>query len=327
MSAYDLTGKRVWVAGHRGLVGGALVRRLAREGCEILTVDRATLDLTRQQAVEDWLATEKPDAVFVAAARVGGIHANNSYPAEFLYENLAIETNIIHGAHKAGVEKLIFLGSSCIYPRLARQPMDEAQLLTGPLEPTNEWYALAKIAGIKLCDAYRRQYGADFISVMPTNLYGPGDNFNLTGGHVLPALMRRFHEAKRSDTPQVTVWGTGAPLREFLHVEDLADGVVFLAKHFSDEGHVNIGTGEEIAIRDLAHLVKGTVGYQGELVFDTDKPDGTPRKVVDTTKLQALGWGPSIPLTDGVRTTYAWLLERLDTGAAINGWPAEERAA
>lgn len=327
MSAYDLTGKRVWVAGHRGLVGGALVRRLAREGCEILTVDRATLDLTRQQAVEDWLATEKPDAVFVAAARVGGIHANNSYPAEFLYENLAIETNIIHGAHKAGVEKLIFLGSSCIYPRLARQPMDEAQLLTGPLEPTNEWYALAKIAGIKLCDAYRRQYGADFISVMPTNLYGPGDNFNLTGGHVLPALMRRFHEAKRSDTPQVTVWGTGAPLREFLHVEDLADGVVFLAKHFSDEGHVNIGTGEEIAIRDLAHLVKGTVGYQGELVFDTDKPDGTPRKIVDTTKLQALGWGPSIPLTDGVRTTYAWLLERLDRGAAINGWPAEERAA
>lgn len=327
MSAYDLTGKRVWVAGHRGLVGGALVRRLAREGCEILTVDRATLDLTRQQAVEDWLATEKPDAVFVAAARVGGIHANNSYPAEFLYENLAIETNIIHGAHKTGVGKLIFLGSSCIYPRLARQPMDEAQLLTGPLEPTNEWYALAKIAGIKLCDAYRRQYGADFISVMPTNLYGPGDNFNLTGGHVLPALMRRFHEAKRNGTPQVTVWGTGAPLREFLHVEDLADGVVFLAKHFSDEGHVNIGTGEEIAIRDLAHLVKGTVGYQGELVFDTDKPDGTPRKIVDTTKLQALGWGPSIPLTDGVRTTYAWLLERLDTGAAINGWPAEERAA
>lgn len=327
MSAYDLTGKRVWVAGHRGLVGGALVRRLAREGCEILTVDRATLDLTRQQAVEDWLATEKPDAVFVAAARVGGIHANNSYPAEFLYENLAIETNIIHGAHKAGVEKLIFLGSSCIYPRLARQPMDEAQLLTGPLEPTNEWYALAKIAGIKLCDAYRRQYGADFISVMPTNLYGPGDNFNLTGGHVLPALMRRFHEAKRNGTPQVTVWGTGAPLREFLHVEDLADGVVFLAKHFSDEGHVNIGTGEEIAIRDLAHLVKETVGYEGELVFDTDKPDGTPRKIVDTTKLQALGWGPSIPLTDGVRTTYAWLLERLDRGAAINGWPAEERAA
>lgn len=327
MSAYDLTGKRVWVAGHRGLVGGALVRRLAREGCEILTVDRATLDLTRQQAVEDWLATEKPDAVFVAAARVGGIHANNSYPAEFLYENLAIETNIIHGAHKTGVGKLIFLGSSCIYPRLARQPMDEAQLLTGPLEPTNEWYALAKIAGIKLCDAYRRQYGADFISVMPTNLYGPGDNFNLTGGHVLPALMRRFHEAKRNGTPQVTVWGTGAPLREFLHVEDLADGVVFLAKHFSDEGHVNIGTGEEIAIRDLAHLVKETVGYEGELVFDTDKPDGTPRKIVDTTKLQALGWGPSIPLTDGVRTTYAWLLERLDRGAAINGWPAEERAA
>ena len=324
---YPLGAKRVFVAGHRGLVGGALIRRLQREGCEILTAGRETLDLSRQQAVEDWLAAEKPDAVFVAAAKVGGIHANNTRPAEFLYDNLAIETNLIHGAFKAGVEKLIFLGSSCIYPRLASQPMAEDALLTGPLEATNEWYALAKIAGIKLCDAYRRQYGADFISVMPTNLYGPGDNFSLEGGHVLPALMRRFHEAKQARAADVAVWGDGSPLREFLYVEDLADGAVFLAQRYSQEGHVNIGTGEEVSIADLALLVKRTVGFEGDLVFDSSKPNGTPRKLVDASKLQAMGWRPSVALEDGVRRTYDWLLQRLAAGEEINGWPRAERAA
>jgi len=324
---YALAGKRVFVAGHRGLVGGALVRRLQAEGCEILTAGRETLDLSRQQTVEDWLAAEAPDAVFVAAAKVGGIQANNTRPAEFLYDNLAIETNLIHGAYKAGVEKLIFLGSSCIYPRLAPQPMAEDALLTGPLEPTNEWYALAKIAGIKLCDAYRRQYGADFISVMPTNLYGPGDNFSLEGGHVLPALMRRFHEAKQAGAAEVTVWGDGSPLREFLHVEDLADGAVFLARHYSDEGQVNIGTGEEVSIGALASLVKRVVGFDGRLVYDQTKPNGTPRKLVDAAKLHTLGWRPSIALEDGVRRTYDWLLDRLASGEEINGWPRADRAA
>jgi GDP-L-fucose synthase len=323
---FDLAGKRVWVAGHRGLVGSALVRRLQQEGCTILTADRAQVDLTRQAAVEDWLAQEKPDVVFMAAARVGGIQANNTRPAEFLYENLAIETNVLHGAYKIGVQKLIFLGSSCIYPRMAQQPMDEAQLLTGPLEPTNEWYALAKIAGIKICDAYRRQYGADFISVMPTNLYGPGDNFDTSGGHVLPALMRRFHEAKQQDAPAVSIWGSGTPLREFLYVDDLADGVVFLAKHYSDETHVNIGTGEEIAIADLARLVRDVVGYQGALAFDPDKPDGTPRKIVDTAKLAGLGWTPSVSLKDGVRRTYDWLLAQHKAGKPVNGWPVGDPA-
>ncbi|MEQ8603999.1 MAG: GDP-L-fucose synthase [Marivibrio sp.] len=324
---YPLSGKRVFVAGHRGLVGGALVRRLESEGCEILTAGRETLDLGRQREVEGWLAAEKPDAVFVAAAKVGGIQANDTRPAEFLYENLAIETHLIHGAYEAGVEKLIFLGSSCIYPRLAPQPMSEDALLTGPLEPTNEWYALAKIAGIKLCDAYRRQYDADFISVMPTNLYGPGDNFSLEGGHVLPALLRRFHEAKQAGAAEVTVWGDGSPLREFLHVEDLADGAVFLAKHYSAEGHVNIGTGEEVSIGALAELVKRVVGFEGRLVYDASKPNGTPRKLVDASKLQALGWTPSIALEDGVRRTYDWLLDRLASGEEINGWPRAERAA
>jgi GDP-L-fucose synthase len=322
---YSLNGKRIFVAGHRGLVGRSLVARLECEGCEVLTAERKTLDLSRQQQVEDWLYEARPDAIFVAAAKVGGIQANNTRPAEFIYENLAIETNLIHAAYEVGVEKLVFLGSSCIYPRLAPQPMPEEALLTGPLEPTNEWYALAKIAGIKMCDAYRRQYGVDFVSIMPTNLYGPGDNFSLEGGHVLPALLRRFHEAKESGTVEVTVWGSGAPLREFLHVEDLADGVVFLTKHYSAEGHMNIGAGEEISIRDLAELIKHVVGFEGAIVFDDSKPDGTPRKLVDASKLRAMGWNPSITLEEGVRCTYDWLLARLNANEAINGWPQADR--
>jgi GDP-L-fucose synthase len=305
---YDLSGKRVWVAGHRGMVGSAIVRRLAPEPCEVLTVDRGGLDLTRQAEVEAWLGEHRPDAVFLAAARVGGILANDARPAEFLYENLAIETNIIQGARMSGVGKLLFLGSSCIYPRLAPQPMSEDALLTGPLEATNQWYAIAKIAGIKMCQAYRRQYGCDFISAMPTNLYGPGDNFDLETSHVVPALVRKVHEAKEAGAPDVEIWGTGAPRREFLYVDDLADALVHLMTGYSDEEHLNVGTGEDLTIRELAEAVALAVGYEGGFVFDTSKPDGAPRKLLDVGRLASSGWSARTGLAEGLRLTYDWFL-------------------
>ena len=307
---YDLAGKRVYVAGHRGMVGSALVRRLAREGCHVLTATRAELDLTRQADVEAWMEKEKPDAVFLAAAKVGGILANDSFPADFLYDNLILEANIIHAAHTVGVEKLLFLGSSCIYPKFADQPIVEEALLTGALEPTNEWYAIAKIAGIKLCQAYRRQHGRDFISAMPTNLYGPGDNFDLASSHVMPALIRKAHEAKVGRKPEITVWGTGTPRREFLHVDDCADACVHLMKTYSDDGHINVGSGEDITILDLTRLVCRIVGYDGAIVHDLTKPDGTPRKLMSADKLRALGWTPTIGLEDGVADAYRAFLEK-----------------
>jgi GDP-L-fucose synthase len=304
---YSLAGKRVWVAGHRGMVGAALVRRLASENCEVLTVARADVDLLRQDAVEGWIKANKPQAVFVAAATVGGILANDTRPANFIYENLALETNIIEAARQAEVEKLIFLGSSCIYPRLAPQPMPEDALLTGPLEPTNQWYAIAKIAGIMMCRAYRRQYGCDYISAMPTNLYGPGDNFDLQSSHVIPALMAKAHAAKRDGT-EIPVWGSGSPRREFLYVEDLADAVVFLMKHYSDEEHVNVGVGSDVTIREVAELIARAVGVESRLRFDATKPDGMPRKLLDSAKLLAMGWRPGTALDVGLRQTYEWFL-------------------
>ncbi|WP_264048696.1 GDP-L-fucose synthase [Methylobacterium flocculans] len=306
---YDLSGKRVLVAGHRGMVGSALVRRLAAEDCTVLTPSRATVDLRRQAEVEGWMAAERPQAVFVAAAKVGGIAANDSYPADFLYDNLMIEANLIQSAHAVGVEKLLFLGSSCIYPRLAPQPLAESALLTGPLEPTNEWYAIAKIAGVKLCQAYRRQHGADFISAMPTNLYGPGDNYDRQGSHVLPALLRKVHEARRDGTGSITLWGSGTPLREFLHVDDLADACVFLMKTYSDGGPVNVGSGQEVSIRALAETIAEVLGWSGDLTFDATKPDGTPRKLLDTSRLNDLGWQARIGLRDGIAGAYAWFTE------------------
>ncbi|MEM1385390.1 MAG: GDP-L-fucose synthase [Pseudomonadota bacterium] len=303
---YPLAGKRVWVAGHRGMVGAALCRRLTAEGCEILTATRDACDLTRQDQVECWMAAARPQAVFVPAAKVGGILANDSYPAEFLYQNLMIEANIIHTAHQVGVEKLLFLGSSCIYPKFADQPITEDALLTGALEPTNEWYAVAKIAGIKLCQAYRRQYGCDFISAMPTNLYGPGDNFDLRSSHVLPALLRKAHEAKARGATGIEIWGTGTPRREFLHVDDCADALVHLMKVYSGEGHVNVGSGEDIPIADLARMVMEVVGLPGALTHDLSKPDGTPRKLMSGEKLRGLGWRPQIGLEEGIRATYGW---------------------
>jgi len=301
---FGLEGKRIYVAGHTGMVGSAIVRRLATIPAEIITAPRAAVDLERQDQTEDFLNARKPDVVIVAAAKVGGIHANNAYPAEFISLNLAIARNTIDASYKAGVKKLLFLGSSCIYPRLAHQPMAEPELLTGALEPTNEWYAVAKIAGIKLCQAYRRQYGADFISVMPTNLYGIGDNYHPENSHVVAALIRRFHEAKHRRTPSVTVWGTGAPLREFLFVDDLADACVFVLEHYSDEQHVNVGSAQEMTIADFAKLVAEIVGYQGRLVFDTSRPDGVPRKLLDSSKLNAMGWRARTPLREGLARTY-----------------------
>jgi len=301
---FGLEGKRIYVAGHTGMVGSAIVRRLATIPAEIITAPRAAVDLERQDQTEDFLNAHKPDIVIVAAAKVGGIHANNAYPAEFISLNLAIARNTIDASYKAGVKKLLFLGSSCIYPRLAHQPMAEPELLTGALEPTNEWYAVAKIAGIKLCQAYRRQYGADFISVMPTNLYGIGDNYHPENSHVVAALIRRFHEAKHRRAPSVTVWGTGAPLREFLFVDDLADACVFVLEHYSDAQHVNVGSAQEITIADFAKLVAEIVGYQGRLVFDTSRPDGVPRKLLDSSKLNAMGWRARTPLREGLARTY-----------------------
>lgn len=301
---YDLTGKRVYVSGHKGMVGAAIVRRLEREQCTVMTSDRA-LDLREQAQVREWFAANRPDAVVVAAARVGGILANDRYPAEFLYDNLMIEANLIEAARQSGAEKLLFLGSSCIYPRLAPQPIPENALLSGPLEPTNEWYAVAKIAGIKLCQAYRRQYGCDFISAMPTNLYGPGDNYDLAGSHVLPALIRKAHEAKQRGAESIEIWGTGTPRREFLHVDDLADACVFLLKDYSGEEHVNVGSGKDITIAELAELVCDAVGFEGTITKDTSKPDGTPRKLMSSEKIAAMGWSPNIGLSEGIRHAYA----------------------
>jgi len=303
---YDLRGKRVWVAGHRGMAGAAIARRLATEACALLTVGRDEVDLRRQEQVEAWMATHRPQAVFVAAATVGGILANSTRPAEFLYDNLAIEANVIHAAWKTGVEKLLFLGSSCIYPRLAPQPMTEEQLLTGPLEPTNQWYAVAKIAGIKLCQAYRRQYGCDFISAMPTNLFGPGDNYDPESSHVAAAMQVKVHEAKLADAPKIEVWGTGTPKREFLYVDDLADALVFMMKRYSAEPHLNVGTGADITIRELAELAAKVAGWKGEFTYDRSKPDGMPRKVMDVSKLAGLGWRAKTPLEDGFRKAYDW---------------------
>jgi len=297
---------KVFVAGHKGLVGSAIVRRLQADGIEAVVAGRDELDLSDQAAVDEWFADKKVDQVYLAAAKVGGIHANDTYPAEFLHDNLVIQTNVIHAAWKHGVSKLLFLGSSCIYPKLAPQPMPEDSLLTGPLEPTNQWYAIAKIAGIKMCQAYRKQYGFDAISVMPTNLYGPGDNFDLENSHVLPALIRKFHEAKSSGAESVEVWGSGAPRREFLHVDDLADACVFLMENYSSADIVNVGWGKDISIAELADLIRGIVGFQGRIEFDPSKPDGTPRKLLDTSKLTALGWQPSIALDAGIASTYDW---------------------
>lgn len=305
---YGLKGKRVWVAGHRGMVGSALVRRLRSEDCEILTVDRREVDLTRQEPTERWIRDTRPQAVFVAAARVGGILANASQPAAFLYDNLAMETNIIHGAFKAGVEKLLFLGSSCIYPKHAPQPIPESALLTSALEPTNEWYAIAKIAGLKLCQAYRRQYGADYISAMPTNLYGPGDNWDLETSHVVAALIRKAHEARMTGADELVIWGSGKPRREFLHVDDCADALVEIMKRYSDEEHINVGSGDDLEIRELAGLIADVVGFRGRIVHDLTKPDGTPRKLMSGDKLKALGWKPRLGLRDGLANAYAAFL-------------------
>jgi GDP-L-fucose synthase len=300
---YELAGKRVWVAGHRGMVGGAIVRRLAAENCEVLTAGRDELDLTDQRAVLGWMHNHRPQVVFLAAARVGGILANSTHPVDFLRDNLLIETAVFTGAESVGVEKLLFLGSSCIYPRDAAQPIAEEALLTGPLEATNEWYAIAKIAGIKLAQAYRQQHGCDYISAMPTNLYGPGDNFDPAGSHVLPALIRKVHEAKLNGGP-VEVWGSGTPRREFLYVDDCADACVFLMQHYSDAMHVNVGAGEDIAIIELVRLVMEVLGHDGEIVTDPSKPDGTPRKLMDSARLRALGWAPQVGLREGIARSY-----------------------
>lgn len=310
--AFPVAGRTVWVAGHRGMVGQALVRRLQREDCRIVTVERAEADLRDPAAVARFLDRARPDAVLVAAARVGGILANDVRPAEFLYDNLAIETAVIHGAHLARTPKLLFLGSSCIYPRDAAQPMAEDALLTGALEPTNQWYAIAKIAGIKLCDAYRRQYGSDFISAMPTNLYGPGDNYDLAASHVVPALMRKMHEAKLAGAPSIPIWGSGRPRREFLHVDDLADACLHLLGHYSAEGHVNVGTGEDVTITEVAETIREVTGFAGDFVYDASKPDGTPRKLLDVGRLHGLGWRHRIGLREGLADAYRWFVEHPD---------------
>ena len=302
---FDFADKRVYVAGHTGMVGAAIVRRLSTEPCAILTADRTTLDLTRQAETEQWMRATSPDAVIVAAAKVGGIAFNNAYPVDFLADNLAIALNVIRASHAAGVKKLLFLGSSCIYPRLAPQPMREEMLLTGSLEPTNEWYALAKIAGIKLVEAYRRQYGVDFISVMPTNLYGPGDNYHPEHSHVPAALIRRLHEAKLAVAPTVTIWGSGRPRREFLAVDDLADACVFVMKHYSASEFLNVGTGQDMTISEFARLIADVVDYRGRLVFDTSRPDGAPQKLLDVSKLTRLGWRAKTSLREGIAAAYA----------------------
>ena len=303
---FPLEGRRVFVAGHRGMAGSAIARVLRQRGCEVLTAPRPGLDLRRQEEVERWMRSERPDAVFLAAARVGGILANSTRPAEFIYDNLAIQSAVIESARRAGVGKLLFLGSSCIYPKMAPQPIAEGALLTGPLEPTNEWYAVAKIAGIKLCQAYRRQYGCNYVSLMPTNLYGPGDNFDLRSAHVIPALMRKMHEAKVSGSPEVVVWGSGTPRREFLHVDDLADAAVYLMEVYSGEEQINVGTGRDLTIAELAQTIREVTGFPGRLAYDRSKPDGTPRKCLDVTRTARLGWRAKIDLHPGLADTYRW---------------------
>ena len=307
---YNLSGKKVWVAGHRGMVGSAVCRQLENEDCNIIKAGRDEVNLVNQAEVNDWMNAVKPDAIVLAAAKVGGIQANNNFPVDFLYENLMIEANIIHAAHLNNVERMLFLGSSCIYPRLADQPIKENSLLTGALEPTNEWYAIAKITGIKLIQAYRKQYGHDWISAMPTNLYGPGDNYDLNSSHVLPALLRKFHEAKISNCSEVTVWGSGTPLREFMHCDDLADALMFLLKNYSGYEHINVGSGDEVSIRELVDVIAEVVGYEAKIVWDKSKPDGTPRKLMDTSNLHNLGWKDHRSLFDGISHTYkSWLSE------------------
>ncbi len=327
MRKFPLAGRRVWVAGHRGMVGSALLRRLARAECEILAVAHQDCDLRRQAAVERWLADARPDVVVVAAAKVGGILANAASPAEFLYDNLMIAANVIEAARRAGVTKLLFLGSSCIYPRLAPQPIREEHLLEGQLEPTNQWYAVAKIAGLKLCQAYRRQYGCDFISALPTNLYGPGDNFDLMTGHVVPGLIARMHAAKTAGAPEVEIWGTGRPRREFLHVDDLADACVHVLEVYDDEIPINIGCGADLTVAELAKKVRAVVGFTGRLRFDPARPDGTPRKLLDVSRLSALGWQPRIPLDQGLAATYRWYVEHLALGARGSGATRAEEAS
>jgi GDP-L-fucose synthase len=307
-SAFDLAAKRVFVAGHTGMAGSAIVRRLRQEPCTVVVADRAELDLTRQNQAERYLSATRPDVVIMAAGRVGGILANDQYPANFLADNLAMALNCIHSSHLSGVQKLVFLGSSCIYPRLAKQPMSEDQLLTGELEPTNEWYAIAKIAGIKLCAAYRRQYGSDFISVMPTNLYGPGDNYHPEHSHVVAALIRRFHEAKITNASTVVVWGTGTPRREFLYVDDFADACVFVLKNYSSSQFINIGFGEDLTIAEFARTVAEVVGFRGKIIYDTSRPDGMPRKLLDASRLSAMGWKAKISLREGLEKAYAAFL-------------------
>ncbi|GAB5430327.1 MAG: GDP-L-fucose synthase [Devosia indica] len=306
---FELTNKRVYVAGHRGMVGSAVVRRLATEGCEVITAGRDVVDLKRQAEVEVFMRDAKPDAIVMAAAKVGGILANDTYPADFLYDNLIIEANVTQAAFENGISKMLFLGSSCIYPKMAEQPITEDALLTGPLEPTNEWYAIAKIAGIKLGQAYRKQHGCDFISAMPTNLYGPGDNFDLNSSHVMPALVRKAHEAKLRGDKQIVVWGTGTPRREFLHADDCADALVFLLKSYSGHEHVNVGSGEDISILELTKLVCEVVGFKGEIVHDLSKPDGTLRKLMSADRLREMGWAPRIGLREGIESTYRWFLD------------------
>lgn len=301
----DLAGKRVWVAGHRGMVGSALCRRLVQEDARLLTADRQEVDLMRQAAVEDWVAANRPEVAIIAAARVGGIAANSAWPLDFLHDNLMIEANVMRACADNGITKLLFLGSSCIYPKFADQPIREDSLLTGALEPTNEWYAIAKIAGIKLAQAYRRQRGLDYISAMPTNLYGPGDNYDLESSHVIPALLRKAMMARDAAASTMTVWGTGMPRREFMHVDDLADALVFLLRTYSEDAHINVGSGTDLSIAELARVVCEVVGYDGELVFDTSRPDGTPRKLMDSARLSALGWQPRISLADGLADAFA----------------------
>lgn len=308
---YTLRNKRIWVAGHRGLVGSALVRRLQSEGCEIVVAPRESVDLRHPDQVERWMREAKPHAVFLAAARVGGIYANDTRPAEFIYDNLMIQSNVVESSRRVGVEKLMLLGSSCIYPRLAPQPIPESALLTGALEPTNQWYAVAKIAGIKLGQAYRKQYGCDFISVMPTNLYGPGDNFDLMQSHVVPALIVKAHQAKLAQAPTMEVWGTGAVRREFLFADDAADGMVYFMQHYSDEGIVNLGCGSDVPIRDLVEQICKVVGYKGGIRFDTSRPDGTPRKMIDTSLATSLGWRARTSLQAGLEQTYRWYIDNV----------------
>lgn len=306
---FSLRGKRVWITGHLGMVGAGLIRRLERENCEILTTTRAQLDLKRQTHVEEWMAENKPQAIFMAAATVGGIHANDTYPVDFLYDNIMIEANIIQAAHEVGVEKLLFLGSSCIYPKSAQQPMTENALLTGPLELTNEWYAVAKITGIKLCEAYYKQYNANFISAMPTNLYGPGDNFHYENSHVIPALIRKTHDAKQAGDQTIEIWGKGLALREFMHVDDCADALVYLMCNYSGAQHINVGCGSDVAIEGLARLIMKVVGFTGDLTKDDSRPDGTLRKLMDSSNLAALGWTANINLERGLIDTYQWFLD------------------